>query len=67
MNKYFKKIGSTEHISLWESKVLPSGIIKPPATSNGLAPKLRYVGNKIRVKFNGSSLKQEKLHILMEQ
>ena len=37
-------------------------IIKPPTTSNNiLAPKLNYVGNKIKVKFNGSCLKQDKI------
>ena len=33
MNKYFKKIGSTESISEWKSKGLSDEIIKPPTTS----------------------------------
>ena len=53
---------STEHISLWESKGLSNEITKPPSTTNdSLAPTLSYVGSKIRVKFNGSCLKQDKI------
>ena len=37
-------------------------IIKPPNTSdNSLAPALRYTGNKTRVKFDRSCLKQDKI------
>ena len=36
--------------------------IKPPITpNNSLDPKLHYVDNKIRVKFDGSYLKQNKI------
>ena len=36
--------------------------IKPPTTSNKvLNPLVDYVGTKIRVKFNGDCLKQEKI------
>ena len=34
--------------------------------SNFLGPLLNHLGNKIKVKFSGSCLKQEKLHIIME-
>ena len=62
MNRYFKKIGNTDHISSWESKGLCNEIIKPPTTSNNcLAPELSYFINKTRVKFNGSCLKQDKI------
>ena len=62
MNKYFKKIGSTESISSWKSKGLSNEVIKPPPTSNNsLAPELSYFINKIKVKFNGSCLKQDKI------
>ena len=38
------------------------GSIKPPSTSNNiLNPVLNYVGTKIRVKFKGSCLKQDKI------
>ena len=36
--------------------------IKPSATSNNsLAPALSYIGNKVRVKFDGSCLKQDEI------
>ena len=54
MNKYFKKISNTDHVSEWKSKGLSDEIIKPPATDeNSLAPALKIVGNKIKVKFEG--------------
>ena len=38
INKYFKVITNTDHISSWKSKGLSSESIKPPATSdNSLA------------------------------
>ena len=43
-------------ILLWQSKGLSNENIDPPTTS--LSPSINYVGNKIRVKFNGSCLKQ---------
>ena len=62
MERYFKKIGNTESISSWESKGFSDEIIKPPTTSNNsLAPSLGYFINKIKVKFNGSCLKQDKI------
>ena len=66
MCKYFKKISNTKYIPDWKSKVLSGEIIKPPTTSNNsLAPKLSYIGNKISVIFNGSSLKQVKLTYIL--
>ena len=56
--KCFKKIGSTYNISQWKSKGLYNEIIKTP--ENVLAPKLKYTGKRMYVKFNGSSLKQDK-------
>ena len=45
----------------WQSKGLSNENIKPPTTSdNSLNPKLNYCGNKIRVQFTGSCLKQPK-------
>ena len=47
---------------MWKSKGLPDEIIKPPTSSdNSLAPALSYFGNKTRVKFDGSCLKQDKI------
>ena len=60
INKYLLKIGNTEKILSWESKGLSDEMIKPPTTSNNrLGPELNYLINKIKVKFNGSCLKQE--------
>ena len=56
LNKYFKLITNTLSILSWESKGLSTENIDRPTTS--LSPSINYVGNKIRVKFNGSYLKQ---------
>ena len=56
MSKYFKLITSTLSILSWQSKGLSNTNIDPPTTS--LSPSINYVGNKIRVKFTGSCLKQ---------
>ena len=62
MYSYFKRISNTDYISQWKSKGLSDEIIKPPTTSdNSLAPALNYNGNKTRIKFTGSCLKQAKI------
>ena len=61
MYKYFKKIGNTDHISEWKSKVLSDEIKLRSTNNNSLAPKLSYFGTKAGVKFNGSCLKQDKI------
>ena len=62
INRYFKVIANTLYISSWKSKGLSDETINPPATSdNSLTPLINYLGNKIRLKFSGSSLKQPKL------
>ena len=62
MNKYFEKNCNTDHFSSLESKELPVQIIKSLSTSNNsLAPELSCFINKIKVKFNGSCLKQSKI------
>ena len=62
MYKSFKKISKINHISSRKSKRLSDEIIKPRAKSdNSLAPALNYVGNKIRVTFDGSCLRQNKI------
>ena len=62
MYRYFKRIGNTENISSWNSKGFSDEIIKPSTTSdNSLAPVLSNIGNKTRVKFDGGSLKQDKV------
>ena len=62
MCRYLKKIGDTDYILEWKFKRLSDEIIKPPTTSDkSLAPALSYIGNKTRVKFVGSCLKQDKI------
>ena len=56
INKYFKVIGNTLSISSWKSNGLSAETINPPTMS--LSPLIDYVGNKIRLKFYGSCLKQ---------
>ena len=57
--RYFKIITNTNYISSWKSKGLSSESIKPLTTSDdSLTPELNYYGNKVRVNFTGSCLKQ---------
>ena len=53
---------AANYVLLWKSKGLSDETIKPPATSdNSLAPALSYYyPSKIRVKFTGTCLKQDK-------
>ena len=58
---YFKVIANTRYILKWKSKLLSDESIRPPATSdNSLSLLIDYLGVKIRLKFNGSCLKQNK-------
>ena len=63
IQRYFKTASANDsNILSWKSKGLSNESIKPPTTSNKiLNPSLDYVGTKIRVKFNGDCLKQEKI------
>ena len=62
LNKYFKFIWRKKYISSRQSKGLSAETIKPPATSdNSLTPLIDYLGNKTRVTFIGSCLKQQKI------
>ena len=55
-------IGNAEYIYFWKSKGLSDERIHSITASNySIAPELSYYGSKIRVKFNGNSLKQDKL------
>ena len=56
LNKYFKLITNTLSILSWQSEGLYTETIDPSTTS--LSPLINYVGNKLRVKFGGSCLKQ---------
>ena len=58
-------IANKLYISSWKSKGLSDVTIKPPVTSdNSLTPLIDYIGNKIRLKFTGSCLKQSKLQYI---
>ena len=56
MYRYFRLITNTLNILSWQSKGLSNENFDPPNTN--LFPSIDYVGNKIRVKINGSCLKQ---------
>ena len=65
MYRCFKKIaclGSGNYIYYWKSKELSDKRINSIKTPDyGIIPKLNYYGSKIRVEFNGSCLKQDKI------
>ena len=61
MYRYFKTTNSN-YISAWISKGLSNESIMPLSTANDfLTPSLNYLGAKVRVKFSGSCLKQDKI------
>ena len=61
MYRYFKT-NSSYHISSWTSKGFSNESITPLSAPNSfLAPSLNYLGTKIRIKFSGSCLKQDKV------
>ena len=60
--RYFKTVSANDsNILSWKSKGLSDESIKPTTSNKVLNPSLDYVGTKIRVKFNGDCLKQEKI------
>ena len=56
LDKYFTLITNILTILSWQSEGLSTKNIDPPSTCLSLS--INYVGNKIRVKFNGSCLKE---------
>ena len=64
INKFFRRIigvGNGEYIYFWKSKGLSDERINYIIASNYIiTPSLKYLGAKIRVKFNGSCLRQDK-------
>ena len=56
MYRYFRLITNTSNILSWQSKGLSNENFDPLNTNFSLS--VDYVGNKIRVKFNGCCLKQ---------
>ena len=62
VHKYIKIIANTRYISEWKPKGLSDENIKPfPTSDNSLTPSIDYYSYKIRVKFNGSILRQPKV------
>ena len=61
MHKYFEITPTINIILSWKSKGLSDETIKPHRTHTVLAPELSFVGNKTRVKFNGSCITQNKI------
>ena len=62
MYRHSKLIANTKYISEWKSKGLSDEIIKTPTTSdNSLSQLIDHTGNKARLKFSGSCIKQNKL------
>ena len=63
--RYFKVntiINVTDCVLSWKSKGLSNETIKPPTTSdNSLTPTSYYYAAKLRIKFTGSCLKQNKV------
>ena len=67
MSKYLK-IGNSDHVLSWKSKGLSTeNITLLSAPNNFLNPSLNYMGAKIRVRFSGSCLKQDKITTLTEK
>ena len=56
MYRYFRLITNTLNILSWKSKGLSDESFDP--LNANVCPLIDYVGNKIRVKFNGNCLKQ---------
>ena len=67
MHKYFKRVidrtNNTVYVHYWQSKRLSDGKINAPGTSssNDQAPVLEYRGARIRLKFKGDLLRQNKV------
>ena len=52
----YRLMTKTSNMLSWQSKELSNESITKPNTN--ISPSIDYVGNKIRIKFNGSCLKQ---------
>ena len=62
MHKYIKIIANSRYISEWKSKGLSDENIKPfPTSDTSLTASIDYYSYKVRIKFNGSILRQPKV------
>ena len=61
MSKCLKVATNKNYVLEWKSKRISGESIKPPVTINNiLSPWLEY-GNKLKLKLNGSCLKQDQI------
>ena len=68
LHRYVKIIANTKYISESKSKGLSDESIKPPPTSDkSLTPIINYYSYNIRVKFNGSILRQSNVSYTHEK
>ena len=66
--RYVRIIANTKYISEWKSKGMSDGSIKTsPISDKSLNPLIDYYGYKIKVKFNGSILRQPKVSYTHEK
>ena len=68
VHRYDKTIINTKYISEWKSKGLSDeSINRPPTSDNSLTPLIDYYGYNIRLKFNGSILRQPEVSYTYEK
>ena len=61
MSKHLKVANNKNCVPEWKSKEISDESIKTPAAINDIRNPLLEYGNKIKVTFNGSYLKQDKI------
>ena len=61
MSKYLKVANSKNYVQEWKSKGISDKSIKPLPTSNNFLNSLLECSNKLKLKFNGSCLRQDKI------
>ena len=61
MNKYLKVVNSKNYVQEWKSKGISDESIKPLPTSNNFLNPLLECSNKLKLKFNGRCLRQDKI------
>ena len=67
LHRHVRIIANTKYISEWKSKGVSDENIKPPTSDNSLTPLIDYYSYNIRVKFNGSILRQPKVSYTHEK
>ena len=67
MSKYVKVPNNKNYILEWKSKGISEENIKPPKTINNILNPLLEYDNKLKLKFNGSCLRQDKITFIHGQ